>query len=735
MTIWYSVTILASAFLLFLVQPMVGKMVLPLYGGTSAVWNGCQLFFQGMLLLGYAYAHFSVKWFGPRRQVVVHIALMLLPLAVLPPLIGNRTALVAGVDPVTGLLGVLLLTIGAPFFVLASHSPLLQRWFAAAGQPAGGDPYFLYAASNAGSLIGLLAYPTLAEPLLTLAQQSRIWSLGYLLLIPMLAVAALPLLRSRGAHADAPGLVAGDQVEPPRDPITTRQRLFWAFAAFIPSSLMLSVTQYASTNIAAVPLLWVVPLTLYLLTFVHAFARRPLVSQRALVRVVPFVAIPFAPLLFFSIRGSGLLLVSLHLVAFFVIALVCHGELARRRPAPRDLTEFYLLVSVGGVAGGLFNTALAPVLFQRIGEYPLAVFLACLVLPGLSSAADSPRQRRYDVLAPLLVAGLAAAVLVLGQLLDRGPDHILFSLLFAPAALICFSCKQRPLRFALTYGVLLAALAGFAHLQLGDQLLVARNFYGVKQVILDRTGDVRSLKHGTVIHGSQYVQPERRAVPLTYYHRQGPLGDVFALDQSHGLDPSVAVIGLGVGAIASYATTGQHFVFYEIDPQVVQIARDSGLFTFLADCRGSTEIVLGDGRLALAQAPEHGYGVIVVDAFNSDAIPVHLLTQQALAGYTQKLRVGGYLVFHISNDFFDLETVLGNLARARGLRCLIKHDTLAQQQQREDERFASDYVVIGALDRPAEQALVTAGWQQARTDDRTAIWSDDHTSILGLVKW
>lgn len=733
MVLWYSLALFTSAALLFLVQPMVGKMVLPSYGGSSAVWNACQFFFQIALLLGYAYAHVVVKWLGPRRQSVVHVVVLLVPLLVLPVTLAARSAAVDAVDPVLGLLLTLAWTVGLPFFALSSSSPLLQRWFASTGHPAARDPYFLFAASNAGSLLGLFAYPLLAEPALTASEQSRVWSGGYALLVGMLLVVAL--WNWRGGRSDrVAGAPLADGTEPLPIQVTVRRRLFWLVASFVPSSLMLSVTQYATTNIGAVPLLWVLPLGLYLLAFVHAFARRPMVPQRYLVRALPFVVLPFAPLFFYPIRGAALLLVALHLLVFFTLALLCLGELAASRPAPQRLTEFYLLTAVGGAAGGLFNAVIAPALFTQITEYPLAVLLACFLLPGSAAGPETTRQRRRDLVAPLLVAGSAALVLGPIVLLHWENSRLLFALLFAPCALICFGFKERPLRFALGYGVLLVALASYQSATAGDVLFEVRNFYGVKQVLLDRAGEVRSLAHGTVIHGSQYVDPARRDVPLTYFHRAGPLGDVFALYQRRPLQPQVAIIGLGAGAIASYARAGDRFVYYEIDPQVVQIARDREDFTFLADSRGRIEVIIGDGRLALAEAPAHSFGMLIVDAFSSDSIPVHLLTREALALYSSKVEAAGWIVFHISNAYLDLAPVLGKLARERGLTSLIKDDA-ALAAAAGGERAPSTYVVVGDLDPDAVQGLADAGWQPTRSDDRFPTWTDDYSSIARLLRW
>ena len=731
----YSLTLFMSAFLLFVVQPMVGKMVLPLYGGTSAVWNTCMVFFQTMLLLGYAYAHISVKWLGPRLQPIAHFCLLFLPILVLPILITQDILPSAESDPVLWLLRKLFVTVGLPFFVLSSSAPLLQRWFSETMHPSSNDPYFLYAASNAGSLLGLLGYPIIIEPFLSLTEQSLFWSIGYRLLIIMIVICWIFLWRSYAPQNDNGNGSDGRKTLQAADQIALKQRLFWIFAAFIPSSLMLSVTSYITTNIAAVPLLWIVPFALYLLTFVMVFARTQLLSHLWLSRIIPFIIIPAAPFFFYSIKGGDLLLIPIHLLVFSVIAMVCHGELARSRPATRNLTEFYLLMSLGGVLGGLFNALAAPVIFNRIIEYPLLVFLACFIMPKLRPEQQSSFERKLDFVLPLSIAIFASIILFVVRALNLKPNLFLFALLYAPSALVCFGFKERSVRFALAFGVILVSLALFYDVSIGKQIYAKRNFFGIKKVVINREDKIRSLIHGTITHGSQFVDPSRRDEPLTYYHKSGPIGDVFEIFNRLYLNQNVAIIGLGVGSIASYSMPGQHFVFYEIDPDIELIARNNDYFTFLANSKGSYDIVIGDGRLTMRNAAQHTYGMIILDAFSSDAIPVHLLTKEAVMLYLSKLDSRGIIAVHISNNYVNLEPVLSNLAKELGLDCLVKHDVLTKKDVQDNGKYPSDYVVLGRFSPLMKQSLINAKWQKATSGSSNFIWTDQYSNIVQSLKW
>jgi hypothetical protein len=731
----YASTIFMSAFLLFLIQPIVGKMLLPLYGGAPAVWNTCMMFFQAVLLLGYAYVHLSIKWLGTLRQAKYHMVLMAITVAVLPITIAYSTTPPADANPVLLLLGRLIASVALPFFVISSSAPMLQSWFSKTNDPSSSDPYFLYSASNVGSLLALLGYPVIFEPLMGIVEQNRVWSYGYGLLIVMTLSCLIFLGRRRCVEDNQDSnSIAVEPAQQLRNP-SGRQRAFWVLTSFIPSSMMLSVTTYITTNLAAIPLLWVLPLALYLVTFILVFARRQVLPHDFMVRIMPFVIIPLSPLFFFSISKLELLLIPAHLLMFFVAAMVCHGELAKSRPNSKYLTEFYFLMSIGGVLGGVFNTLVAPVVFNRVVEYPITMFLACLMLPVVKLKQDTFSEKLLDVFLPLLLAGFVCAIFIGSQMMELSNGLTLLAFFFVPVAVCCFSFKTRPIRFALAFGVVLLSLGYFTDMYKGNQLYASRNFFGVKRVVANPARGIRFLYHGTTVHGSQFLDPTYQKLPLSYYHPTGPIGDVFAAYNRADLIQPVAIVGLGTGSISSYATPQDHFVFYEIDPDIEQIARNARYFNFLSGMKGSFEVVLGDARLALANAHAHEYGMIILDAFSSDAIPVHLLTKEALELYLTKIKTNGVLVFHISNRFLDLEPLMGCLAKKLGLFCLIRKDVSIKQEDKYAGKTPSVYVVMGRKGPVVNQLIHNAEWNKVTVRQKIPIWTDKYSNLIDLLKW
>lgn len=746
MTALYALTICASAALLFLVQPMFARMVLPLLGGSPAVWNTAMVFFQAALLAGYAYAHAGSAWLGVRRHAALHLVVLLLPLAVLPIAIPAGWSPPTQGNPSPWLLGLMTAAVGLPFFAVSATSPLLQRWFAATGHCRASDPYFLYAASNVGSMAALLAYPFLVEPHLRLAEQSRLWMWAYWLVVALIAACAVALWKTRSRAAGHSDPLEGLEFEDPKSKLQTpksipaARRLRWVFLAFVPSSLMLGVTTYLSSDIAVIPLMWIVPLALYLLTFILAFARREWIPRVLLVRAFPMFVI--ALVLLYNLQSAEPIsgLIALHLLTFFLAALLCHGRLAADRPAPEHLTEFYLWLSVGGVLGGGFNALIAPVVFHSIVEYPLALVLACFAGLGAAAYASSPALRSSGLPAALracvipVIFGVVTTALVL--LVERTPyrtNPVVTGLLFGVPALVCFLFSRHPLRFALGVGALFVA-GSFFQREKGSVLYAERSFFGVNRVMLDPTGQYHLLIHGVTLHGSQSLDPARRREALTYYHWSGPAGQVL---QSYGHAPKqrIAVVGLGAGSLATYAQPGQNWTYYEIDPAVERIARNEAFFTFLHDAAAPVRIVPGDARLSLAAEPGGNFDVMVLDAFSSDAIPVHLVTREALALYLRKLAPGGVLAFHISNLHLDLEPVFANLARDAGLAALIRDDTDVRPADYRNGKSPSIWLVMARA--PADLAKLSGDsrWQVPRGDDRQAVWTDDYSSLLSVFRW
>jgi hypothetical protein len=671
-----------GAFLLFLVQPMVGKMVLPRFGGVPAVWNTCQLFFQAALLAGYGYAYLVTARLTLRKQVWVHLVVLLVPLIALP------LALPAGFEPGEGnpvgpLLGLLVVTVGLPFVVVATTAPLLQRWYSASGGPGASDPYFLYALSNLGSLLALLGYPLLVEPRLTLTQQGRLWAGGFIVLALLLLWAGLLVRR-----APNPQVPVGTSAAGP--PLSLRERGRWILLAFVPSCLLLAVTTHLTTDLAPVPLLWVVPLALYLLSFILAFARLPNWVRP----VSAWVFLGALAALYVPEPGAfpRVTVLALHLVLFFAAALMLHGELARLRPPPARLTEYYLCMSVGGVLGGFTVAVLAPLAFDRYSEYPAALALACLLMPS-PFLFTRRRPWRLDRYAPPVAALLALALVP------------------APTGAV----------------------------EPGTEVLFrSRNFFGVLTVYnkpLERRS-LHTLMHGSTIHGRQLIHRENeiRWLPRSYYFPSGPIGQVLDGNAERGLHPAVAVIGLGAGALASYAEPGQEFTFFEIDPGVVRVARDPNYFTYLADSRGIVRIKVGDARQVMAREPAGHYGLIIVDAFSSDAIPTHLLTTEALDVYLDKLTDTGLIAFHISNNWVDLAPVLGGLARARGLSGLIQLETGITVDELRLGKDASHWVLLARTPQALQPFATNPKWKPLASGADGPVWTDDFSNLFGVLR-
>lgn len=738
MLILFSLTLFLSAALLFVVEPMFGKMALPLLGGSPSVWNTCMVFYQGALLAGYLYAHLAPKWLGVRRQAAFHLGLLVLILFTLPIGIFQGWTPPPTANPVTWLLLLLLLSVGLPFFVVSSTAPLLQKWFAQTGHASAHDPYFLYGASNLGSLLALVAYPVLIEPYLRLHHQSWGWAGGYVLLLALVALCGALLWRA-GAPAEAapgpdPAPAGNGAAALEAGPPTISRRAWWVLLAFFPSSLLLGVTAYLSTDIAAVPLLWIIPLVIYLLTFVLVFARKPLIPHHVMVFVEPFVIILLAVIFFQRLKGAVWQTIPVHLLAFFCIAMVCHGELMHSRPRADHLTEFYLWISVGGVLGGIFNALLAPVLFNSVMEYPLIIVAACLARPTLSPPAAGANQRRWDVLLPL---GLAALLALLARVFRLLPEEILPLALIIIACLagaICYSFRFRPWRLALGISVLVFAGAMFVS-QPERLLFQERNFFGVSKVAEDATGNYHILTHGFTVHGAQSLDPARRREPLTYYHRTGPLGQVFAVFSGPKAKKEVAVIGLGTGTIAGYGQPGQRLTFYEIDPIMEQIARNPRYFTYLSDCPAEVKVILGDARLSIRDAPGSFYDMIILDAFSSDAIPIHLVTREAVSLYLSKLKQGGILVFHISNRYLDLKPVLGNLARDAGLVALSNSDLYLSDEDDKKKKKASVWVVMARTGQYLGSLPQEDLWRPLPQTPGEALWTDDFSNIWSVFNW
>lgn len=721
----YSVTLFLGAFLLFGIQPMFTKMVLPMLGGSPAVWNTAMVFFQGSLLLGYSYAHGISRWLPIRSQIIVHTAILLATVSALPIAVAAGWTPPLDQTPIPWLLGLFSVSVGVPFFAVAATAPLLQRWFSRTDHPLAATPYFLYASSNFGSILALVSYPILVEPLLSTGSQAAIWSIGYALLVACILLCGLLLWRVRRGPETRETSASGTLYT-----IGWRRRCHWILLSAAPSSLLLGVTLYITTDLVAAPLLWVLPLVLYLSTFVIVFSRHPFLKHSWMVRVQPFLILPLV-VTFGMVPTAWVIFAPLHLLAFFVTAMVCHGELVKHKPDSRHLTEFYLWMAFGGVLGGIFSAILAPMLFDSIVEYPLAIALACGLRPLLSPGGK--HSRYWDVLLPLVLLAFVLLPRLNGGVgVDRYSDAAIIAYAIV-IGLSVYLFADRPLRFGLGVCVV---LFGFSVTLSTERELLAqeRSFFGVHRVLLDPTHEFHVLYDGTTIHGAQHIDPARYREPVTYFHKRSPIGQLFEdigdVNANH-----VALIGLGAGAISCYKQPSQQWTIYEIDPLVVEIARNGDYFSYLSECAPGATIVLGDARLSLQQAPNAHFDLIILDAYSSDTVPVHLATREALALYFEKLAPGGLIAAHISSRHLALEQVFANLVADAGAFGRIQSPVAASDFEQRRFLYAADWVVIARHVSDVAFLDDDYRWRDLAPASGTGVWTDDFSNIVQSMRW
>jgi SAM-dependent methyltransferase len=689
--ILYALTIVVSAFLLFQVQPVIAKIILPWFGGSAAVWTVCMLFFQMALLLGYLYAHALVRYLKPRTQMLVHAALLLVSALALPIYPNASWKPLNGDEPTLRILGLLAMTVGLPYFLLSTTGPLLQAWYARRFR--GAMPYRLYALSNAGSMVALLSYPVLFEPVFTTHQQAWMWSAAYGVFVVLCGGLAL-LAGPGGAPAAGAGRGHGPGEESAAEdteavPPSAKKYLMWLMLPAVASLLLLAITNHLSQNVAAIPFLWVLPLSIYLLTFILCFEGSGWYRRNPYLQLLVVALGAMAYALSVDTTGSVPIrvMVPLFTMGLFTCCMVCHGELARLKPDPRYLTHFYVMIAAGGALGGLLVGLLAPHLFNGIYEMPLGlVACAALVVWVLRQDAELKWFQRWRQPAPIVAA------------------------------------------------VLTVALAVFVGLQIRDTVRgsreMVRNFYGALRVRdsgpatqLDAT---RTLTNGTINHGEQFLNPARRDQPTTYY---GPDTGVGLAIREKGKAGAirVGVIGLGTGTLAAYGRLGDYYRFYEINPLVLRLAHTE--FTFLGDCKAKADIAMGDARLSLERESPENFDVLVVDAFSSDSIPVHLLTLEAMLLYFRHLRPDGVLAVHISNRYLDLEPVLAGETRATG--------KLARVVDTEDDDtqdvFGATWVLITspASGFHGEELTNSTAIESKRT---VRLWTDDYSNLFRILK-
>jgi len=724
----FTAAIFASAALLFAVQPMFAKMVLPKLGGAPSVWSVAMVFFQTALLAGYAYAHLLTRFAPGRMSVPIHLAVMVVACFALPLAIASGWGRPPAQGEAFWLLGLFAVSIGLPFFALSANSSLLQAWFARTDHPAARDPYFLYAASNIGSFLALVTYPAAVEPLLRLGDQTWLWSLGFYLLIAMIAVCGLLLWRTPtgAATADAPAATDAAESAPP----TWRDVATWVALAAVPSGLLVAVTAHISTDVAAVPLLWVLPLALYLVTFVIVFQSKPLIPHWLVVEAQPAFIIGFIAVLIFEPIRMIVWQVAIHLVVFFVCTLVCHGELARRRPAARYLTSFYMWMSAGGMIGGIAAALIAPRIFNWIAEYPILIVAAVLCRPGLS--LPKGQYARIGLFGGILLGVLA---LICYKAWGLDIDETTFHYVVAGLLILSVLFWRHPLPFAAVIAFILAA----QHVVVESGSTTVRSFFGVHKITESSDGRFRLLSHGTTLHGGQRIRDAEgkplteRPAPTMYYYDGSALAQTLDAARARGANPlRFAVIGLGTGSLVCRAEPNDKVDFYEIDPATIRIARDPERFTFISTCRPDVPIILGDARLTMEDAVDGSYDVIIVDAFSSDAIPIHLMTREAMAIYAKKLAPRGMVVFHISNRHLELASVVTGIAAANGFVTRLNEGTDVEEDDSE-YKFLSTVAAVARNDEDFGTLAKSQHWELQQPNPKLWVWTDDYSNVVGAV--
>ena len=721
-------TILVGSFLLFLVQPMVARMALPQLGGAPNVWNSAMIVYQVLLLGGYAYAH-RLSQAPIRKQFKFHLALLAFFAVTLPVTLYRLPPALPGWEVLWVPL-LLLLTVGPVFFIVSAQAPLMQRWFTA--HPDAGEPWALYAASNLGSLAGLLAYPLVAEPMLSIERQSVAWALGYGILFVLVATCAW--FRWSGAPAQVPSPVPLENEE--RERIAPARILHWLTLSAIPSGLMLSTTTHLTTDIFAMPLLWVIPLGLYLLSFVVAFADK---------RSLAWAFTIFAPAT--MLFAGGLAMVSQHsgtmtlalssVLLLFVVSVALHARLYELRPHWSRLTLFYFVMSAGGALGGAFTAIAAPVLFDWVWEHPILVFGAAMLMP-------LPREMDWTRLPGLesgmkrlaLAVVLFVTVLVAWRLYDvaksaePGMERI-----YLTAGAVALGLVLTPWRwlFMAFLALLMLVQGGYSTIEAQLDNTRTRSYFGVYTVRDNQVTQQRLLVHGTTLHGQQSLDPAHERDVMTYY---GPGSGVAialaAIPEIYGASARVGVVGLGAGTLACLRQDRQDWTFFEIDP-VVRDFSTTGTFTYLENCAPHASVIIGDARLALDKVPKQSFDILVIDAFSSDAIPLHLLTEEAIRVYLKALAPDGILIVHISNRYIELEPVLAASVERLGLHALLRFDNPRDRSV----LTPSEWVVLSFREDRLKAVAETrpdAPWRKLQ-EPASRPWKDDHASILPYIRW
>ncbi len=728
----FTAALFMSALLLFSVQPMFARMILPHLGGSPSVWAVSLCFFQAVLLGGYTYAHLLERIGDRRLALGVHLVLLTSAALALPFAVPADTD-VSGGNLYLSVVGILAVGVGLPFFAISANAPLLQSWFARSGHPRAADPYFLYGASNIGSLAALLAYPVVVEPSLGLGSQAVMWAGGFVVLMALIGVSGMLGLALK-PHQDA----AISNEARPLQPTSWAQRGTWIGLAFVPSGLLVAFTSYLTTDIASAPFLWVLPLALFLSTFIFVFKDTPPIPHAAFLAVQTVAVVGALAGLAASSGGGWVLGVTMGFLAFFVTSMVCHRELYLARPDRAHLTEFYMWMSLGGVLGGVFAAIIAPQIFSSIHEFPLLIILGLAARPGVREALSDSKERADALRLPLLLlAAIAITAIVLRSMtLSELALRFAYLPVIAILGVLMVASTLRPLRL-----VALAGVAGLSIILLPSTFsrgITERGFFGVLRVVTSADGSTRALMHGTTLHGGERLKdkagnPVAHPTPAAYYHHEGPLTRAIEtareLHGATGRPFAAGIVGLGAGAMACHSKPGEFWRFYEIDPVVVRIALNPEMFTYLAKCRPGADIILGDARLTVSREPKGTFDYLAIDAFSSDAVPVHLITREAIAMYLDRLTPSGILAMHVSNRHMNLEEVASVTARSvPGAHVAV----VAHAPPRDSDATPSRVVLVARSE--AAMARVLA-WHDARPapSSEVAPWTDDYANVLAAI--
>jgi predicted membrane-bound spermidine synthase len=728
MQVLFASAVFVSAVLLFWLQPLFSKTVLPLLGGTPSVWNTCMLFYQTVLLVGYAYSHYTTRWLGSKKQAVLHIFLMLMAFLWLPLPVTSGFANPPLDIPIVWLLWQMTITVGVPLFVLSANAPLLQTWFNHTQNKDSGDPYFLYAASNTGTLLVLLAFPFLIEPLLGTQQQTVVWMYLYGGFTTLAAFCAVILWRYFKSEEPVE-IEQGESQTIPPSPLLY-DRLVWIIWSFLPSALLLGVTQYITTDVASVPFFWVLPLAVYMATFALVFARHTIIPHPWIEWIQPFILIP--PLTT-VIAGTGMFFwidLTVQMSAFFVHCMFCHGVLVRSRPHPAHLTTFYFCMALGGVLGSVFVTLIAPMLFTGILEYPLLLLVMVIVCWKFNPVTQQVSQ--VGVIALLLGLLLLSICLASGLITFVSASGVmalvLVSTLIGPAIL---RNLQQTLSVRIAFGMVI--LAGiYITSQDTNVLYRSRDFFGSYKIVNNTKWDQNILYVGSTIHGAQFRSPELQEYPVGYFDPEGSLGDIFNVFNNEKPNANIAICGLGVGSIAAYGELGQSITYYEINPHVYEIAAESGYFTYLSNSKADINTIFGDARITIQQAEDQSFDMIILDAFNSDSIPVHLLTREAFEIYQQKLKPDGWMAVQISNRYLDLQPVIAAAVNHLGWTALV-HDEVLDTNDIRNNRMTASWIVLFQQEKWVDSFSAFDIWEPLTYDGSIEIWTDNHATVLPLL--